>query len=311
MSTGPGAAGAPGAAFEPTGLVEPRVARTREELARALSGLRELPGGRTLGLVPTMGALHEGHRSLVRIAHQVADVVVVSIFVNPLQFGPADDLDRYPRTWEADLRACRDDGVAVIFAPPPDVVYPEDPVVRIDPGPMGEVLEGASRPGFFHGVLTVVAKLFHLVGPDVAVFGEKDAQQLALVRRMVRDLDMPVRVVAGPTVREPDGLALSSRNRYLTAPERATALALSRALRAGAASAGGGPSATFAAARAVMSEATAARPPLAPDYLALVEPETFAEVAADHTGPAVLAAAAKVGTTRLIDNVPVAFGGAS
>lgn len=299
MSTGPRAP------MQPVARTAPRVARNRDELARLL---REIRDGGTLGLVPTMGALHDGHRSLVRIAHQVADVVAVSIFVNPLQFAPGEDYQTYPRTWEADLEACREDGVALVFAPPPDVVYPEDPMVRVDPGPMGEALEGATRPGFFHGVLTVVAKLFHLVGPDVAVFGEKDAQQLALVRRMVADLDMPVRIMAGPTVREPDGLALSSRNRYLSPAERGTALALSRALRAGAAVEGSGASAVFGAARAVLTEATDARPPLRPDYLALVEPETFTEVSADHRGPAVLAVAGRVGATRLIDNVPLTLG---
>lgn len=281
---------------------DPRVARTRGELAGALAELR---GGRTLALVPTMGALHEGHRSLVRIAGELADVVAVSIFVNPLQFAPGDDYETYPRTWDADVEACREDGVALVFAPTPDVVYPEEAVVRVDPGDMGERLEGASRPGFFHGVLTVVAKLFNLVGPDVAIFGEKDAQQLALVRRMVRDLDMPVRVVGGPTVREADGLALSSRNRYLTGPQRRTALALSRGLHAGAARAAYGPPEVLRSADAVLREATRADPPLVGGYLALVEPETFTEVPADYRGAGILAVAGRVGTTRLIDTVSV------
>lgn len=276
------------------------VARTRDELEGALKVGRA--PGRTLALVPTMGALHEGHLSLVRRARDLCDAVAVSIFVNPLQFGPGEDFERYPRSFEADLAACRAEGVALVFAPAPDVVYPESPTVRVDAGPMGEVLEGVSRPGHFTGVLTVVAKLFNLLRPDVAVFGEKDAQQLALIRRMVRDLDVPVRVLAGPTVRESDGLAVSSRNVYLSAEERRHALALSRALRAGAAAAGeGGPDAVRRTAHAVL----AAEPGIELDYLALVAPETFAEVPPDHRGPAVLAVAAEVGRTRLIDNVSV------
>src|SRR5690606_5156092 len=185
-------------------------------------------------VVMTMGALHEGHLALPRAARADADHVLATIFVNPLQFGPNEDFDRYPRTFVADLEVCRAAGVDVVLAPGAAEMYPEgEPAVRVHPGPLGERLEGASRPGFFHGVLTVVLKLMHLVRPDRAYFGEKDYQQLALVRRMVRDLDLPVEVVGLPTVREPDGLALSSRNRYLSPAERESALTLSRALRAG------------------------------------------------------------------------------
>ncbi len=290
---------------------EPRVARTRAELTEELRGLRGLSGGvaytppertqRKVALVPTMGALHEGHLSLIRQARELADAVVVSIFVNPLQFGPGEDFQRYPRAFDADLRVCGSEAVELVFAPSTNVVYPEEPVVRVSAGVMGERLEGASRPGHFDGVLTVVLKLFQLVRPDLAVFGEKDAQQLALVRRMVRDLELAVRIESGPVVRASDGLAVSSRNAYLSAGERRSAHALPRALSSGAAAADAGPAAVRRAGR----EALTGEPGLRLDYLALVEPETFAEVGADYTGPAVLAVAASVGSTRLIDNVAV------
>ncbi|GGU91891.1 pantothenate synthetase [Actinomadura cremea] len=283
----------------------PVIVRTRDELAAA----RKVAPG-TLALVPTMGALHEGHLSLVREARARADGVAVSIFVNPLQFAPGEDFDRYPRTFEDDLAACARAGVDVVFAPSRDVMYPAEPQVTLKSGPMGAVVEGASRPGHFDGMLTVVLKLLNLVRPDVAVFGEKDAQQLALIRRMVADLNVPVEIVGAPTVREPDGLALSSRNRYLSPDERRTALALSRALRAGAgaAAAGGGPDAVLGAARAELAAAASAEPPLDLDYLVLVDPATFTEVTADHAGPAVLAVAGRVGATHLIDNVPLQLG---
>ncbi|MEU6122611.1 pantoate--beta-alanine ligase, partial [Streptomyces sp. NPDC047123] len=188
-------------------------------------------------VVMTMGALHDGHASLVRAARRAAGPdgeVVVTVFVNPLQFGAGEDLDRYPRTLEADVKIAGQAGADVVFAPAVDEVYPGgEPQVRIGAGPMGTVLEGATRPGHFDGMLTVVAKLLHLTAPDEALFGQKDAQQLALIRRMVRDLDFPVEITAVPTAREDDGLALSSRNRYLAPDERRTALALSRALFAG------------------------------------------------------------------------------
>jgi pantoate--beta-alanine ligase len=231
--------------------------------------------------------------------------VIVTVFLNPLQFGPKEDLSRYPRTFESDLAICEREGVDVLFAPTPDVVYPEgDPGVRVSAGPLGDVLEGASRPGHFDGVLTVVGKLLHLTHADLAYFGQKDAQQLLLIRRMVADLDFDVEVVAVPTVRRPDGLALSSRNTYLAPADAQAALALSAALRAGAAVASEGPSAVRRAAREVL----VAEPLAAVDYLVLVHPSTLADVPEWYHGEALLAVAARVGTTRLIDNVPLVLG---
>ncbi|HEX6472767.1 MAG TPA: pantoate--beta-alanine ligase [Streptosporangiaceae bacterium] len=278
----------------------PVIATTADELAGARA---TGAAGGPLVLVPTMGALHEGHRALIRRGRKLGRVAV-SIFVNPLQFGPNEDLDRYPRTLPADIEVCADEGVDLVFAPGPEVMYPREPEVRVRSGRMGAIVEGAARPGHFDGVLTVVLKLFNLVRPDVAVFGEKDAQQLALIRRMVADLNVPVRVESVPTVREPDGLALSSRNRYLSPGERRTALALSLALRAGAATSGA-PAEILGAAQAVLDEAAKADPPLRLDYLVLVEPATFTEVTSHHSGPALLAVAGRVGATHLIDNMPL------
>ncbi|MFG1946075.1 pantoate--beta-alanine ligase [Nonomuraea sp. NPDC048826] len=276
--------------------MDPIVARNRTDLIKARAG-------GTVALVPTMGALHEGHRSLIRLARERADEVVVSVFVNPLQFGPGEDYSRYPRTFDADLRACREEGVDVVFAPDAGDMYLPDRQVSVCAGEMGRIVEGASRPGHFDGMLTVVLKLFNLVRPDVAVFGQKDAQQLSMIRRMVADLDVPVEIVGAPTVREPDGLALSSRNRYLSADEREVALSLSRALRAGA------DEPTPAAIRAAAAKALAEAPPaLRVDYLVLVDPATFAEIPDTYEGEAVLAVAARVGATRLIDNVVVRLG---
>ncbi|MEU1817136.1 pantoate--beta-alanine ligase [Streptomyces roseifaciens] len=282
------------------------------QLTRDAEELKALPRGGRRAVVMTMGALHEGHATLVREARRLAGPegqVVVTVFVNPLQFGAGEDLDRYPRTLDADLALAGQAGADAVFAPSVDEVYPGgEPQVRITAGPMGERLEGASRPGHFDGVLTVVAKLLHLSAPDVALFGQKDAQQLALIRRMVRDLNFPVEVVGVPTVREDDGLALSSRNRYLSEADRATALELSRALRAGAAAADGGAAAVRGSARGILEAAAKLEPPVLLDYLALVDPSDFTEVPGDYAGEAVLAVAAKVGTTRLIDNVPLQLG---
>ncbi|MEU3145990.1 pantoate--beta-alanine ligase [Streptomyces sp. NPDC006999] len=319
--------------------------RTTDDLhARARTGRR--------AVVMTMGALHEGHATLIRAARDLAGPageVVVTVFVNPLQFGEGEDLDRYPRTLDADLGLAGQAGADVVFAPSADEVYPGgEPQVRVNAGPMGARLEGAARPGHFDGMLTVVAKLLHLARPDVALYGQKDAQQLALIRRMVRDLDFGVDIVGVPTVREADGLALSSRNRYLSATERRTALALSGALFAGrdrhaaqealhararevpatraraevlsalgesraaadahAVATAGGPGAVRAAARQVLDAAARFTPPLTLDYLALVDPSDFTEIGDGFTGEAVLAVAARVGTTRLIDNIPLTFG---
>ncbi|MFC4057278.1 pantoate--beta-alanine ligase [Planomonospora corallina] len=273
------------------------------EARRTLGIGREAPPGRAaLALVPTMGALHEGHRSLIRLARERADHVAVSVFVNPLQFGPGEDYARYPRTFDTDLEVCAEEGAGIVFAPSAEEMYLPDRQVGVSAGKMGTIVEGASRPGHFDGMLTVVLKLFNLVRPDVAVFGRKDAQQLALIRRMVLDLDLPIEIVGAPTVREADGLALSSRNRYLSPHERTMALALSRALFAGAEQ--GRPSEIRRAARAVLD----AEPGVDLDYLVLVDPATFTEVGEEYAGEAVLAVAARVGTTRLIDNVVLTLG---
>jgi len=276
------------------------VASTRAELASALAGTRSA-GGR-VALVPTMGALHAGHASLIDTARRSVgpdDAVVVSIFVNPLQFGPGEDLDRYPRTLDADVELCARHGAGLVFAPSADEVYPGgDPQVTVEPGPLGSVLEGATRPGHFRGVLTVVAKLFGLARPDVAVFGEKDYQQLVLVRRMAVDLCTGVHVLGARTVRGDRGLALSSRNRYLDDPQTRTAAVLYRALQAGAGAADEGPAAVLGATRGVLGR----DPEVRLDYLALTSPELGPPPAC---GEARLLVAARVGTTRLIDNVAV------
>lgn len=279
----------------------PAVARTRAELGEGRAAL----GDGMVAVVMTMGALHEGHAQLIRTARQEADHVVVTIFLNPLQFGPKEDLSKYPRTFDADMEICRAEGVDLVFAPTPDVVYPDgDPGVRISAGPLGDVLEGQSRPGHFDGMLTVVAKLMHLTAGDSFYFGQKDAQQLLLIRRMVRDIDFPATIVSVPTVREPDGLAMSSRNTYLSESDREVALCLSRALTAGASRAEEGPSAIRRAAREVLVE----EPLALVDYLVLVHPTTLADVPEWYKGEALLAVAARVGTTRLIDNTPVLVG---
>jgi pantoate--beta-alanine ligase len=274
----------------------PVLVTTREELSAAL-----VPAPTRRAVVMTMGALHAGHLALVERARRLADQVVVTIFVNPLQFGPAEDLDRYPRDLRGDLTLLAAAGVDVVFAPTAEVVYPDgDPTVTVSAGIFGEVLEGAARPGHLDGVLTVVLKLLHLVRPDVALFGQKDAQQLMAVRRMVQDLDVPVRIDAVPTVRDPDGLALSSRNAFLSPEDRSRACGLSAALFAGAACAGSGADAVRAAATVALRSAG-----LEVEYLALVDPLTVAEVDDRYAGEAVLALAARVGSTRLIDNVPL------
>jgi pantoate--beta-alanine ligase len=275
----------------------PAVAETQRDLFRLRAAL---PG--RVALVPTMGALHEGHRTLVRAARERCDGVVVSVFVNPTQFGPGEDFDRYPRTWDDDLAALAQEGADLVFHPRVEDVYGPDALgVTVDPGPLGSVLEGAVRPGHFAGVLTVVAKLFGLVRPDEAFFGEKDYQQLVLIRAMARELFLRVGVSGVPTVREDDGLALSSRNRYLSPEQRVTAATLNRALRAGADAGPGGPDAVLAAAREVLAGA----PELVPDYLELTDPDLGP---APTAGAARLLLAARAGSTRLLDNVPVRLG---
>jgi pantoate--beta-alanine ligase len=275
----------------------PAVAETVADLRRLTA---DLPG--PVALVPTMGALHEGHRTLVRAARERAATVVVSVFVNPTQFGPGEDFDRYPRTWDADLAALADEGADVVFHPPVEEVYPPGAVgVTVDPGPLGSVLEGAIRPGHFSGVLTVVAKLFGLVHPDLALFGEKDYQQLTLIRAMARELALGLEVVGVPTAREDDGLALSSRNRYLAPEQRSAARTVSAALRAGATAGPDGAEAVLGAARGVL----AAEPSLLQDYLELTDTDLGPVPAA---GPARLLVAVRAGTTRLLDNIAVQLG---
>lgn len=293
----------PVAATGPAADRAPQLLRTREDLAEVLAA----PRGRR-AVVMTMGALHEGHLDLVRAARRQAEQVVVTVFVNPLQFAPGEDLEAYPRDLHGDVTKLADAGADIVFAPAPDVVYPHgDPLVRVDPGPLGAVLEGTSRRTHFAGVLTVVAKLLGLTGPDVAVFGQKDAQQLALVRAMVRDLDLGVEVLGVATRRDADGLALSSRNDYLSPAQRASALALPRALQAGAAVAAQGPSAVLDAARAVLD----AEPGLHLDYLALVDPTTLEALGVGHHGDGLLLVAAWSGITRLIDNQALQVGPAA
>lgn len=290
-------------------------------LAHTAAELRALPRAGSRAVVMTMGALHAGHAALVSAARERVGAdgqVVVTVFVNPLQFGAGEDLDRYPRTLDADVSVARDAGADVVFAPAVDEVYPGgEPRVRVSAGPMGTRLEGASRPGHFDGVLTVVAKMLHLTDPDLAFYGEKDAQQLAVISRMVRDLNFPVEIVGVPTAREADGVALSSRNRYLSALERTSARALAQALSAGrraaeepADRAGAVPAAVLRAARQVLDQAADLRPPVHLDYLALVDPTDFTELGdrSDFRGTAVLAVAARVGDTRLIDNVRLRLG---
>ena len=283
----------------------PTLANTREELADVLKGARR--EGRRIGFVPTMGALHEGHASLMREAAKHSDVVVVSIFVNPMQFGPTEDLDRYPRTLPEDLELCAANGVEVVFAPAVEEMYVDgfshDHVrdgVTVNPGKLATILDGESRPGHFDGVLTVVAKLFGLVQPDVAVFGQKDYQQLALIRAMVRDLCMPVEIVGAETVREADGVAMSSRNRYLDPAQRAAATVLNRALRAAQERAAYGVPAARWAAMSVLK----AEPLIELDYLALTSVD-LGEAPEDGEGRILVAA--RVGSTRLIDNMPIHF----
>jgi pantoate--beta-alanine ligase len=272
-----------------------------------IRGLREAlaperTAGRSIGLVPTMGSFHEGHLSLVRRAREACDVVVVSLFVNPTQFRPTEDLDAYPRDEARDRALAEAEGVDLLFAPPVREVYPEGFDTTVTVGGLTSVLDGdpARRgPGHFAGVATVVTKLFNMVAPDVAYFGQKDAQQALIVRKLARDLDIPVRIEVCPIVRDPDGLALSSRNAYLSAHERERALALSRALRAAERAVAGGAfeaGAVLAAARAELDEAG-----IEPEYLELRSTEDLSEV--EHVnGSTLLAVAARVGRARLIDN---------
>ncbi len=278
----------------------PVVIETIADMREAVAAHRA--AGRTVALTPTLGALHEGHLAHGRRTGQIADVRLVSIFVNPPQFGPDEDLARYPRTLDADLAAL--DGVDYVFHPSVEAMYPAGPTqTTVHAGRVGTMFEGAARPGHFDGVLTVVAKLLNIVAPDVVTFGRKDAQQLFLVQRMVADLDLPVRVEVIATVREPDGLALSSRNRYLDAGQRRAARILSVALDAAASSADSGADAALAAAQgALMGE-----PLVDLDYFAFVDPSTFLPVDEGYRGAAIAIVAARLGETRLLDNETITF----
>lgn len=274
------------------------VARTRTELDEAMADRA------STAVVMTMGALHEGHAELMREARHHAERVIVTDFVNPTQFGAGEDFDRYPRTLEADVEVCERNGVAVVFAPSVDEVYGAAGLgITVDPGPRGSILEGASRPGHFSGVLTVVAKLMHLTRPDVALFGEKDYQQLVLIRDMVRALDFPLEVVGVPTVREADGLAMSSRNRYLSAEARARAAAIPRAAAEGQAAAPRGADAVSAAARAVLESEG-----IDIDYVVVTDVDLGDS---PRAGTARLLIAVRIDDVRLIDNAPVVLGATS
>jgi len=294
-----GANGATGAAAR-----DLRIVRTVAELRALLAPERR--AGRSIGLVPTMGAFHAGHRSLMARARAEHDVVVVSLFVNPAQFAPNEDLSAYPRDEARDAEIAAAEDIDVLFAPPVEEVYPDGFATTVSVGGVGEPLEGAHRPGHFDGVATVVTKLLNMVGPDTAYFGQKDAQQALVIRKLARDLDLPVQIEVCPTVREPDGLALSSRNAYLDDDQRARAVALSRALRAAEVAVAAGErdaAAVEAAARAAMASHD-----VEPEYLALVDPETLAPV--DRIGREVLVAlAARVGPARLIDNTLIQTNG--
>lgn len=270
-----------------------------DDLRAAISQART--DGLRIGFVPTMGALHEGHLSLVERAREECDFVAMSIFVNPLQFGPKEDFSRYPRPIEEDERLASEAGVDLLFTPSVDAMYPEGRTVSVVAGEIGTQWEGAARPGHFDGVLTVVAKLFNLVQPDVAVFGRKDLQQSALVKAMVRDLDFPLAVVVGPTVRESDGLALSSRNRYLSESDRADALILSKALHAVSTAFKSGETngqKLEEVGKQILESVARAQT----DYFAVVNRDTFQREAVARKGSAVIVAA-RFGTTRLIDNI--------
>jgi pantoate--beta-alanine ligase len=272
-----------------------------DEIVQTTRALRAV--GRRIAFVPTMGALHDGHRQLLRTARRLpGTVLAASIFVNPLQFGPGEDFERYPRPLEKDLEVCEAERVELVLTPDREALYPEGAETTVHPGPLGDELEGAVRPGHFVGVLTVVAKLLNIVRPDYALFGEKDYQQLVLIKKMVRDLTLETKVIGVPTVREPDGLALSSRNAYLDADQRAAAIALSAALSAGARVSAGGADVVLDSARTVLEK----EPLVEVDYLEVRDNDLGP--APDGGGEARLLVAARVGTTRLIDNVQILLG---
>jgi len=276
-----------------------RICRTPASMNAACRDLRK--GGRTLGLVPTMGALHEGHMSLVTAAKTDCDAVAVSIFVNPAQFSPNEDYAAYPRTFEVDCRKLEQAGVDLVFAPAAEEMWPVVNTTFVEPGEIATRLDGASRPGHFRGVATIVARLFNIVQPDRAYFGQKDAAQIAVLRHIVRDLNFSVHLIVCPIVREPDGLAMSSRNRYLSTPQRERALVLHQALAAAEKLATSG-ELSAEVIRHRLQTSLAAASDVRPDYVAVVDPDTLLPVQ-DVSAGALVAVAAWVGTTRLIDNL--------
>lgn len=281
-----------------------RVAASIAELEALRSDLTSGTTPPHVAFVPTMGALHEGHLSLVRLARSTADLVIMSIFVNPLQFGPQEDYAKYPRTLECDLVKAEEAEVDLVFTPSVAEIYPAGRQISVNAGAIGSVLEGASRPGHFDGVLTVVLKLLNVVRPDLAIFGRKDAQQLACIRRMALDLNLDVDIVGAPIVREPDGLAMSSRNRFLSPAERTSAGALSAALRA--AELETTPTEALAAAERVLAKSVSTGE-IELDYLTVVNAATMTAVPDDYRGSALALVAARVGATRLIDNTELTF----
>ena len=278
-----------------------KIIRSLRQMQQWADGQRRR--GRTIGFVPTMGALHEGHASLMRSARRRCDAVVVSLFVNPAQFGPNEDYARYPRDPKGDSALCRREKVDILFMPTAGAVYPEGHDTKILVGRIGDVLEGAVRPGHFSGVATVVAKLFQIVKPDLAFFGQKDYQQTVVIKRLVRDLNFPVKIIVSPTVREKDGLAMSSRNRYLSDGERGAARFLFKALQKGRERIGQGER-DAAAVRDAMALLIQEQPQAQIDYATVVHPETLQEVSKIE-GPVVLLLAVRIGKTRLIDNLLV------
>jgi pantoate--beta-alanine ligase len=281
-----------------------QILKTIAETRTALHDLRRKAGSEAqLGLVPTMGAIHAGHLSLVHAARRQAEIVAASLFVNPMQFGPNEDLARYPRPFEEDCSLLREAGVDLLFTPDRAEMYPQDVATIVDVPGIGNRLDGASRPGHFRGVATVVSKLLHIIQPDLAFFGQKDAAQLAVIRAMVRDLNLPVRIVGCPIVREPDGLALSSRNVYLSATERHDALALSDSLRLAARRIEDGET-DSSLIRDILIDRLGASPRVRLDYAAIVDPNTLLPISNVAHG-ALIAIAARVGHTRLIDNLLV------
>ena len=278
-----------------------KIVRSIPEMKREIARFHRK--GRIIGLVPTMGALHEGHRSLVRMARRECDVVVVSLFVNPTQFGPNEDYERYPRDLKGDAQQCKAAGADLLFAPTARQIYPQGHRTLVAVRGLGEVLEGASRPGHFAGVATIVLKLLNIVKPAKAYFGQKDYQQTVVIRRMVEDLNLDIGIRVGPTVREPDGLAMSSRNRYLSTSERRAAACLWKALQEGKAMIRNGER-DAAKVRSVLSHRIAQEPLAKIDYITVVDRKTLEEIKEIH-GPSLLALSVWIGRTRLIDNVKV------